>query len=98
VSKNRRVFSPEYKEQAARAVVESVPPRPVASIAQELQINEQTLRNWVKAFRKAHPEEERPVTVSERARLEELEKEVRELRLKAEFLGKAAAFFASEYR
>jgi transposase len=98
VSKNRRSFSPEYKEQAARAVVESVPPRPVAEVARELGLNEQTLRNWVSAYRKAHPEEERPITVSERARLEELEKEVRELRLKNEFLGKAAAFFASEYR
>jgi transposase len=98
MSKNRRSFSPEYKEQAARAVVESVPPRSVSSVARELQVNEQTLRNWVKVYRKAHPEEERPVTVSERARLEELEKEVRELRLRTEFLGKAAAFFASEYR
>ena len=31
-------------------------------------------------------------------RLRELEREVRELRLKNEFLGKAAAFFAQEYR
>jgi transposase len=79
-------------------VVESVPPRSVSLVARELQVNEQTLRNWVKVYRKAHLEEERPVTVSERARLEELEKEVRELRLRTEFLGKAAAFFASEYR
>jgi transposase-like protein len=42
--------------------------------------------------------EESPLTVSERARLQELEREVRELRMKTEFLGKAAAFFAQEYR
>jgi hypothetical protein len=32
------------------------------------------------------------------SRLRELEREVRELKMKAEFLGKAAAFFAQEYR
>ena len=36
--------------------------------------------------------------VSDRARLRELERENRELRMKAEFLGKAAAFFAQVYR
>jgi transposase len=36
--------------------------------------------------------------MSERARLRELEDEVRELRMKNDFLGKAAAFFAQEYR
>ena len=98
MSKNRRSFTPEFKEQAARAVVESVPARSVASVARELQLNEQTLRNWVRVFREEHASEEPPLAVSERARLRELEKEVRELRLKADFLGKATAFFASEYR
>jgi transposase len=46
----------------------------------------------------AHAGEEPPLTISERARLRELEKENRELKLEREFLGKAAAFFASEYR
>ena len=50
------------------------------------------------AYRRAHAGEEPPLSVSERARLRELEKEVRELRLKSEFLGKAAAYFAQEYR
>jgi transposase-like protein len=36
------------------------------------------------------------LTVSERVRLRELESENRELRMKNEFLGKAAAFFARE--
>ena len=75
-----------------------MPARSVASVARELQLNEQTLRNWVRVFREEHASEEPPLAVSERARLRELEKEVRELRLKADFLGKATAFFASEYR
>jgi len=96
VPKNRRLFSPEYKDEAAKIVVELS--RPVASVARELGINEQTLRNWVNAYRKAHADEEPPLTLSERARLRELEKENRELRLEKEFMGKAAAFFAREYR
>lgn len=72
--------------------------RSVAQVARELGVGEQTLRNWVNAYRKAHAGEEPPLTISERARLRELEKENRELRLEKEFMGKAAAFFAREYR
>jgi transposase len=94
--KQRRSFTPEYKEQVARMVVEES--RAIPSTAREIGVNEQTLRNWVAEYRKNHVGDEPPLTVSERARLRELEKEVRELRLEKEFLGKAAAFFASEYR
>ena len=72
--------------------------RPVAMVAREQGLNEQTLRNWVNDYRATHAADEPPLTLSERARLRELEKEVRELRLEKEFLGKAAAFFAREYR
>lgn len=72
--------------------------RSTAAVARELQLNEQTLRNWVQDYRKRHADDEPELSLSERARLRELEKEVRELRLEKEFLGKAAAFFASEYR
>ncbi|WP_322759913.1 hypothetical protein [Frankia sp. Cr2] len=41
---------------------------------------------------------EPPLSVQERARLRELEREVHDLRMKAEFLGKAAAFSAQEYQ
>jgi transposase len=96
VSQKRRSFTPEYKDEAAKMVVESS--QSVAAIARELQLNEQTLRNWVADYRKRHADYEPELELSERARLRELEKEVRELRLEKEFLGKAAAFFASEYR
>jgi transposase len=57
-----------------------------------------TLGNWVAKYRDERAEDEPPLSMSERARLRELEREVRELRMKNEFLGKAAAFFAQEYR
>jgi len=96
MSKQRRSFTPEYKEQVARMVVEES--RAIPSTAREIGVNQQTLRNWVGEYRKNHAGDEPPLTLSERARLRELEKEVRDLRLEKEFLGKAAAFFASEYR
>lgn len=96
MSRKRQSFSPEFKEEAAKMVIEQS--RPVAEVARELGLNEQTLRNWVNAYRRAHADAEPPLSVPERARLRELETEVRELRLKNEFLGKAASFFAREYR
>jgi transposase len=92
----RRKFSPEFKDEAVRMVIESS--RAIAEVAREIQVNEGTLGNWVNKYRVEHADEEPPLSVSDRARLRELERENRELRMKAEFLGKAAAFFAQEYR
>jgi transposase len=61
-------------------------------------VNGGTLGNWVHKYRLDHVGEEPPLAISDRARLRELERENRELKMKAEFLGKAAAFFAQEYR
>jgi transposase len=72
--------------------------RAIAEVAREIQVNEGTLGNWVNKYRVEHADEEPPLPMSERARLRELERENRELKMKAEFLGKAAAFFAQEYR
>jgi transposase len=77
MSRQRRSYTPEYKDQIARVVVEES--RAIPSTAREIGVNEQTLRNWVNAYRQAHAGEEPPLAISERARLRELEKEVREL-------------------
>ena len=91
-----RKFTPEFREEAARMVVETS--RPIADVARELGINETSLGNWVRAYRQNHADDEPPLQVSERARLRELERENRELRMKADFLSKAAAYFAAEHR
>ncbi len=90
------MFSPEFKDEAVKMVIESS--RAVAEVAREIGVKEGTLGNWVNKYRAEHVDDEPPLTISERARLRELEREIRELRMKAEFLGKAAAFFAQEYR
>ena len=92
----RRKFTPEFKDEAVKMVTESS--RPIAEVAREIQVNEGTLGSWVHKYRVDHAGEEPPLSISERSRLRELEREVRELKMKAEFLGKAAAFFAQEYR
>jgi transposase len=89
-------FTPEFREEAARMVVETS--RPIADVAHELGVNETSLGNWVRAYRQAHTGDEPPLQISERARLRELERENRELRMKNEFLSKAAAYFAAEHR
>jgi transposase-like protein len=90
VPERRPKFTPEFKDEAVKLVIETS--RPIAEVAREIRVNEGTLGNWVNKYRVDHADEESPLTVSERARLRELERENRELRMKAEFLGKAAAF------
>jgi len=96
VPRKYRSFSPEFRDEAARMVVETS--RPIADVARELGISETSLGNWVRAYREKHAEDEPPLQLSERARLRELERENRELRMKTEFLSKAAAYFAAEHR
>jgi transposase-like protein len=91
-----KTYSPEFREEAARMVIETS--RPIADVARELGISETSLGNWVRDYREKHAGDEPPLQLSERARLRELEREVRELRMKAEFLSKAAAYFAAEHR
>ena len=94
MSSKRGKFSPEFREAAVREVIEKS--RPIADVARENGLVAQTLGNWVNAWRTAHVDDEPVLTLSERARLKELEREVRELRMENEFLGKATAFFAKK--
>ncbi len=88
-----RKFTAGYREEAVRMVLDSS--RPIAAVARDLGINEGTLGNWVSKYRAEHPVSEE-LSIDERARLKELERENRELRMERDFLKKAAAFFAKE--
>ncbi len=94
MSGERSAYTPEFKDEAVRVVIESG--RAIAQVARELRINDGTLGNWVARYRDEHPVSESPLSVSERARLAELERENRQLRLDNEFLGKAAAISARQ--
>ena len=92
VAQGRRQYTAEYREEAVRLVLDSG--RSIAVVACELGINEGTLGNWVNRYRREHAGDEPALEINERARLRELEKENRDLRMEVEFLKKAAAFFA----
>jgi transposase-like protein len=96
MARQKRAYSQEYREEAVKMVIETS--RPIAVVARELGLLEGTLGNWVNAYRKSHPVEDQSLALPDRARLKELERENRELRLQNEFLKKAAAFFAQDHR
>src|SRR5665811_134025 len=88
-----RKFTQEYRDEAVLMVIQSQ--RPIAQVARELGINEGTLGTWLSKYRSEHPVTEE-LSLPDRAKLKELEREVRELRLMNDFLKKAAAYFARE--
>lgn len=89
----KKSYSPEFRGKAVKLVVETSRP-----IAQELGVQEGTLGSWVARYRREHAGDEPELTVTERARLRQLERETRELRMENEFLKKAAAYFAKDHR
>jgi transposase-like protein len=91
-----RKFSPEFRNEAVRLVIDSS--RPIAQVARELGVNEGTLGNWVNVYRSEHADDEPPLTPAERVQLAEAQRELRELRMENEFLKKAAAYFARDPR
>ena len=93
-------YPPEIRERAVRLVLETIErdgerQGVVSRIARQLDIGAETLRTWV---RQAEIDQgSRPgLTTSERERLKELEREVKELRRANEILRSASAFFAAE--
>ncbi len=89
-------YTPETRERAVRMVFEnlgSYPDRAAAirAIAPKIGCSRESLRRWVVQTDSGARE---GVTSEERARINELEREVRELRQANEILKKASAYFA----
>jgi transposase len=94
-SKKRKSYTPEYRREAAHLVIDTG--RTIAAVAAEINVGAQLLGRWVALERQRLGEPpEAPLDASERAELERLRRENTDLRLDNEFLGKAAAFFASK--
>lgn len=84
-----------YPEEFRREAVELYrsSDRSRAEVARSLGISDGSLAAWVKAARE---EAESSLDADERAELERLREENRELRMDREILRKAAAYFARE--
>ena len=89
-------YTPEFKEQAARKVVDNS--LPIAQVARELGINDTTLGFWVKDYRRKLAGQPLPPDMPDAERIRELERRNRGLEAENAFLKKAAAYFAREQR
>ena len=94
MGRQRREFTPEYKDEAVKLVINTG--RTVAVVARELGINEATLGRWVSLHKDRQSDGEAPLSESERTELARLRKEVADLKLDRAFLKKASLFFAQE--
>ncbi len=91
-------YSPEVRERAVRMVLDHQSEyasqwQAVESIAAKIGCTAETLRRWVRQV-EVDSGRRGGTTTDERARIKELEREVRELRRANEILRKASAFFA----
>lgn len=90
-------YPEEFKRDAVQLVLSSG--RSIGSVAKELGVNTESLRQWVRRARPATGGGGGggdAVTPAEREELKRLRRQVRELELEKEILRKAAQYFAKE--
>ena len=90
----KRKYPEELLDRGARLVFESG--RPIAQVARDLGVPEETLRRWVRQAEADEGKRSELLSSEERQRLRALERENRELRRANEILKAASAFFAAE--
>ena len=93
----RRKFTLEFKTEAAHRVIDS--DRTVREVARELSVLESSLSTWVRnewrGIEALSGTSNEPLSTAERAELVRLRRQVSEQDKDLAFLGKAAAYFAS---
>ena len=89
-------YTPEFRDQLVKTVIDTR--RTMSSVADEFGVSQEALRTGGKKERVRRGEAGEPTGETPEQKMARLEKENRELRMKIDFLGKATAFFAKEYR
>ena len=93
----RRKFTLEFKTEAAHRVIDTG--RSVIDVATELSVADGSLARWVRDERRRMETvaggSDEPLSAAERAELLRLRRQVAEQDKDLAFLGKAAAYFAS---
>ena len=93
-----KTYSAEFKIEAVKRLEASG--LPVARVAAELGVNENTLHGWLKRYREkeGNPFPGSGKVSDEDAKLKKLEKENRELKEELEIIKKAACYFAKNLK
>ena len=93
----RKSYSDEFKTEAVRRVQEG---KSISQVAREMGCNKQDVHSWLKRAKAISGKDPRPnpLGLDEREELKRLRRENERLKLEAEILKKAAAFFARELK
>lgn len=96
MSGNRRRYTSEFKVEAVRLVATSG--KPLAQIARELGVNEQTLHHWKKQAASGDGPGVEPNHFAQQDELRRLRRELARVTEERDILKKATAFFARQSR
>lgn len=97
MTKKRRTFTPEFKAEAVKLVLDNG--YSYAEACRTLDIGETALRRWVDQYQaelKGETPKAAKAITPEQRRIQELEKRVRELEVDKEILKKATALLMSD--
>ena len=93
MSKRRRAYPPEFREQMIELVRAGRSPE---SLAKEFEPSAKSIRDWVAQAERDAGRRKDGLTSAERKELKKLRRQVKQLKQEREILKKAAAWFAQE--
>ena len=85
-------FSPEFKEEAVRRVVDRG--HPVAEVAERLGVSAHSLYKWVKAIKPDKTDEQAAALIEARSEVLKLKAQLKRAEEERDVLKKAARYFA----